>query len=167
MKKLLLIGLFVIFGSLLLADCIPALTSGPSWGGSFASNGERIYFTATNDSGEAIHYTGGSGGGGMMGSSSQACATCHGADGRGGQRGGMMMQTINAPDIRYQSLASEGEHEEGDGHNGDVGYDLETFRMAVVEGQHPNGEQLNSVMPRWQLVDEDLSDLFDYLKSMP
>ena len=52
--------------------------------GSFASNGERIYFTATNEQGEAIPYEGGPALGGMMMQPRLACVSCHGADGRGG-----------------------------------------------------------------------------------
>jgi len=172
MTRFLRIALFVLFGGLFLAACTaawpgaPAAPGGFRWfGGNFSSNGERIYFTATNDRGETIRYTGGPGFGGMMGAS-LACASCHGVDGRGGRRM-MHMQVIDAPDIRYQALASEEEHEEEGGHGGSEGYDLETFRMAVVEGRHPNGERLSSVMPRWQLSDEDLADLLEYLKTLP
>lgn len=38
----------------------------PRGAGSFASNGERIYFTATNEQGESIPYEGGPAFGGMM-----------------------------------------------------------------------------------------------------
>jgi hypothetical protein len=41
------------------------------------------------------------------------------------------------------------------------------FRQAVVEGKHPDGEALSSDMPRWQMNDEDLTALFDYIKSLP
>ena len=177
MKKPLLIGLFLIAGGLLLAACAPAWSqppAAPGWGwgrGNFSSNGERIYFTATNERGEAIRYTGGPAfGGGMMGASSLACVSCHGDDGRGGQHA-MHMDIMDAPDIRYQTLAGE-EHEEGggeagDGHGESQAYDLETFRLAVVEGRHPNGDSLNRDMPRWQLSDEDLADLLEYLKTLP
>jgi putative membrane protein len=37
--------------------------------------------------------------------------------------------------------------------------------MAVVEGKHPNGEQLSSEMPRWNIGDGDLEDLAEFLKS--
>ncbi len=166
--------LIVLGGSLLLAACAPYWGGsapyrggrpGGWWGGDFASNGERIYFTATNERGEFITYSGGPAVG-MMGRMPLACVSCHGPDGRGG-RFVMHMQPIDAPDIRYEALASEEEHEEeGEGH-GEEGYDLETFRLAVVEGKHPNGDPLDRNMPRWNLSDEDLADLFEYLKSLP
>ncbi len=175
MKRISQIALVVLAGALLLAACAPywrgsAPYRGPRpgggwWGGGFSSNGERIYFTATNERGEVITYTGGPAAG-MMGRMPLACVSCHGPDGRGGEFV-MHMQIIDAPDIRYETLASEEEHEEeGEGHS-EEGYDLETFRMAVVEGQHPNGDPLDRNMPRWNLSDEDLADLFEYLKTLP
>ena len=44
---------------------------------------------------------------------------------------------------------------------------METFRLAVVEGRHPDGELLDADMPRWTMSDEDLGDLLDYLESLP
>lgn len=140
-----------------------------AWGEvSFTSNGERIYFTATNEAGEAISNRGGPAFGGMMMQPRLACVSCHGSDGRGG-RHVMHMQVMDAPDIRYASLASEVEHgssEAGMDH-GEGEYDLDIFRQAVVEGKHPNGEALSTAMPRWKMSAEDLAAIFDYLKSLP
>ncbi|GAB4473953.1 MAG: hypothetical protein Kow0088_09630 [Anaerolineales bacterium] len=132
------------------------------------SNGERIYYTATNAQGEVIRYRGGPAFGGMMGGG-LACVSCHGPDGRGGPHS-MHMWQMDAPDIRYRTLASEDEEhgneaQESDQHGGE--YDLETFRKAVVLGQHPNGEPLSADMPRWLIADDDLADLFEFLKTLP
>ena len=56
----------------------------------------------------------------------------------------------------------EGDHEDEHGE-----YDLEDFRLAVVEGRHPNGNPLRGDMPRWKISDSDLADLFDFLKPTP
>ncbi len=136
---------------------------------SFASNGERIYFTATNEQGEAIPYEGGPAYGGMMMQSRLACVSCHGADGRGGIHV-MHMQVMDAPDIRYKALNSEvGEHENNqDGIEHFPGeYNLDAFRQAVVNGKHPDGEPLSADMPRWEISDEDLTALLEYLKLLP
>lgn len=133
------------------------------------SNGERIYFTATSARGGRIRYAGGPNFGGMMMGSYLTCASCHGPEGRGGLHQ-MHMQLMDAPDIRYVALSDEmGEHgHEEDGHNDEHGeYGLEEFRMAVVEGQHPDGKPLSREMPRWQMSDGDLADLFAFLKSIP
>ena len=130
------------------------------------ANGERIYFTATNARGEGIPYTGGPNFGGMMMGSYLTCAACHGPEARGGVHV-MHMQVMDAPDIRYAALSAEaGGH--GEGEEAEHGaYDLEDFRLAVVEGEHPDGELLSQDMPRWQMSDEDLADLFAFLQSIP
>lgn len=163
---------------LLLTACASRPTStgmgGTAWGaGAFDSNGERIYFTATSDRGTPITYTGGPASGMMMMGGNLACASCHGPDGRGGTHT-MHMQVMEAPDIRWSVLAgqAEGEHagetESETGHAGmEAGYDFDIFRLAVVEGQHPDGTALNSDMPRWTISDDDLKDLMDYLKRLP
>lgn len=165
-RHLVVIALF----SVLLAACTAPLglgeQPGVTWApGAFDSNGERIYFTAINDRGERIRYTGGPDLGGMMMGGYLTCASCHGPDARGGLHV-MHMQTMDAPDIRWSALAAhEGEEEEhGDEHGG---YDLETFRLAVVGGEHPDGEPLSRDMPRWRMVDQDLADLAEYLQSLP
>ncbi|WP_323300851.1 cytochrome c [Crocosphaera sp. UHCC 0190] len=145
----------------------------------FQSNGERIYFTATSDRGTNITYTSGpdlggfrgdngsSGGtmggssGGMMGGSSGGmmgrgyltCASCHGPNGRGGIHTMMGMQTMNAPDIRWSTLKDE--------------FTPEKFRLAVTQGQDPDGTPLNNYMPRWKIGKDDLADLMAYLNTLP
>ena len=139
-----------------------------------ASNGERIYFTAVSERTGRIDYRGGPPGGGMMmGSWGLACVSCHGADGRGGIHV-MHMLLMEAPDIRWSTLASDS----NDGHQEEprpeagqgetmAGYDLAAFRLAVVEGQHPDGLALSLNMPRWDLDEEDLADLAEFLRSLP
>lgn len=127
---------------------------------SFEMNGERIYFTGQNDAGERIAYSGAPFTG--MGPGALSCASCHGRDAEGG-RHRMHMLVMDAPDIRWSALAA-GAHEEEDGHEGE--YDLATFRLAVVDGRHPDGEPLSDLMPRWQLSEKDLSDLAAYLQSL-
>ena len=170
MKKYLLITFLI----LLLAACgIPlrlsrrANPSSPdlSYRQDFASNGEQIYFTATDDRGETIPYDGGPDFGGMMMQPRLTCASCHAPDGRGGGHW-MHMEYMEAPDIRWKALNAE-EAEEHQGEHTEEGYSLEMFRAAVVEGQHPDGEPLSRDMPRWQMDDQDLNDLFEYLKTLP
>ncbi len=150
----------------------------------FRSNGERIYFTSSSDRGTTITYTGGSawsggmmgngtgssggmmgngssGGtmngrssGGMVGNGNLTCASCHGADGRGGVHTMMGMQTMKALDIRWSTLKSE--------------FDAKKFRLAVTQGRDPDGKkQLNRDMPRWNIGNDDLADLITYLKTLP
>ena len=155
--KMIANGLLAIIFSLLLAACAsrpqPAGSDGTAWGtGAFDSNGERIYFTATSESGAEITYTGGPSSSGWMmggGGGHMACASCHGPDGRGGVHSMGMMQVMDAKDIRWSVLEGE--------------FDTEKFRAAVVEGQDPDGTQLSTDMPRWTISDDDLADLIAYL----
>ena len=171
--------LIMFVGGLLLTACgavgwgnfpgNPMINQGGGWFGSsnFTSNGEQIYITANNDRGQRISYSGGSNFGGMMmgRGSNFACASCHGSDGRGGIHT-MHMDVMEAPDIRYSALSSEGE-EHGDEHGDEHGeYDLDAFNLAVIGGAHPDGEPLSRDMPRWRMSDQDLADLFEFLKTL-
>lgn len=164
-SKVIPVWIFGILATVVLSACMPQRQQGgTAWGvGAFDSNGERIYFTSTSENGTNITYTGGPSSGMMMGGGSLTCASCHGPTGRGGVH--TMQQTMDAPDIRWSVLAAgmAGEHE---GETGD-GYNLETFRLAVVEGRHPDGAELDANMPRWNMSADDLADLAEYLKTLP
>ncbi len=122
----------------------------------FASNGERIYFTGTSDSGNAITYTGGNVHLQMMGG---GCAICHGAD-RGGRR--VMPQFwIVAPPLTQEALY--GNHEEFTGHGEHERYDPASLRRAISRGVDPAGAPLDTTMPRWSMSEGDWSDLLAYL----
>ena len=169
----------------------------------FASNGERIYFTATSESGEPISFDMGDGasgmlpgygpfqagmggsmmGGGMgrgtMGSGSMhmeegaihgmSCVSCHGRDGSGGKY--MAMGTVQTPSIQYAVLT--GAAEEGDDHaeaeddeHAHAPYTRETIGRAITEGLNPDGGELEWLMPRWKMKDEDLEALLSYVESL-
>jgi hypothetical protein len=157
--KMIAEGLLAVIVTLLLASCVARPqavgSSGTAWGtGAFRSNGERIYFTATSERGTAITYASGPGSSAwMMGNGQLTCASCHGPTGRGGVHNMGMMQTMTAKDIRWSALQSE--------------FDAEKFRLAVMEGQDPDGTQLNTDMPRWNIGNDDLADLIAYLKTLP
>jgi len=130
-------------------------TGGTAWGtGSFQSNGERIYFTATSERGTEITYTGGPGSSGwMMMGGRLACVSCHGPYGRGGKHNMGMMYVMDAKDIRWSVLQPE--------------FDDEKFKLAVVKGQDPDGSLLSTDMPRWNISDDDIADLIAFLKTLP
>ena len=164
---------FLLLLALLLAACVAQSGTvrrrDSAWGdGAFDSNGERIYFTSTNEDDERIAYTGGPPIGRMMMGGTLTCASCHGPDGEGGEHV-MHMQVMDAPNIQWSALQDEGGHEEeGGDHEDEHGdYDLQDFRLAVVEGQHPDGEPLDRDMPHWRIDDADLEDLADFLTTLP
>ena len=160
-KTAIVIAILIVVTALLLAGCSlfnrRMGPGGTGWGlGAFGSNGERIYFTATSERGTAITYTDGPASNGWMmggGGGHLACASCHGPDGRGGLHSMGMMQVMDAKDIRWSVLEGE--------------FDPEKFRLAVTEGQDPDGTLLNTDMPRWNIGSDDLADLIDYLKTLP
>jgi len=128
-------------------------------GGSFQSNGERIYFTATSSSGQPITAEMGNM---SMQSPQMACVDCHGPDGRGGPVW-MMMGSFEAPDIRYRALTSAEHEEEGEEH---PPYTDELIKQAFLQGINPAGEALSFPMPRWRMSDADAQDLLEYLQSL-
>lgn len=173
MKRIFRIAAIFGFG-LLLIFVLDACTVfqrrvNTGWGvGAFDSNGERIYFTSTSERDPRITYSGGPPSGIMMGGGYLACASCHGPDAQGGLHTMMGMQVMDAPDIRWDALAGEadeGHADEEEGHGGGE-YDLDLFRLAVVEGEHPDGEPLSENMPRWNIGDQDLEDLAEFLMTL-
>jgi cytochrome c oxidase subunit 2 len=164
--------IFVLGVTLLLTDCNYQTDqdkgNGTSWGvGSFDSNGKRIYFTATSEGGSAITYTRGPSNGMMMMGGSLSCASCHGTDARGGKHT-MHMETMYASDIRWSALSGEHnvEHADTGEQHKHLAYNFEAFRNSVERGKHPDGDELQKDMPRWNISDKDLQDLMDYLKSL-
>ena len=123
----------------------------------YVSNGQMIYFTGRNQQGQRIPFDGAPMWLYMQGGS---CASCHGADGRGGAP--VMMGTEIPGDIRYSHLTEE-EHEEGEEH---PPYTDELIRRAITLGLNPAGEPLDLTMPRWRMSDQDLDDLIEYLKTL-
>lgn len=173
MKRIFMISTILGLGLLLIvlldACMLIPQREGTGWGpGAFDMNGERIYFTATSERDANISYRGGPSTDMMMGGGHLTCASCHGPDAEGGYHTMMGMRIMDSPDIRWEALAGETDEAHGDeevGH-GERSYDLEFFRMAVVDGTHPDGEPLSEDMPRWNIGDEDLEDLAEYLMTL-
>jgi cytochrome c oxidase subunit 2 len=136
----------------------PVEPVGQEPGTSFESNGQRIYFTATSSSGEAITPEGFT----MM-MHRIACVDCHGPEGKGGTVS-MMMRSFDVPNITWSHLTEE-EHEEED-HEDHPPYTEETLKRAITQGLDPAGEPLDEFMPKWQMSAPDLSDLVDFIKTL-
>lgn len=128
--------------------------------GSFESNGERIYFTGTSESGEPI--TAQMSGMHRMPPGMMACVACHGENAQGGTVS-MMMGSFVAPDIRYKTLTGKDHSEGSENHSP---YKDETIKRAITEGIDPDGKSLEWPMPRWNMSESDLNDLLSYLKTI-
>lgn len=159
-----LVGL-VIASAGLLAGCdgggmeMGRMMGQPAAPASFRSNGERIYFTGASASSRPISFTGGDMRVQMQGG---GCATCHGADRRGGIR--MMPRFwVIAPPITPDALF--GEHNgASDGHGDHAAYTERSLRGAITEGLDPEGKPLDEAMPRWRMHPDDLRDVVAYLR---
>lgn len=117
--------------------------------------GEQIFDSGTDASGQPIARSGGIG---MMGWN--GCASCHGVDGRG--RRTMMFA---APNITYPNLTNPMGMMELDGTRGPT-YTDPLIRRAVVDGIGADGDALDETMPRWQLTDDEWTDLLAYMKTL-
>ena len=115
----------------------------------YSSNGEMIFMTGVNERGERIPFTAGPqwlymhGGG---------CASCHGTDGKGGIY--PMMCGVKTPDVRYSTLSEKHGMSEKD------------IIKAIIKGTGDEGEELDLCMPRWQMTENDLDDVIEYLKQL-
>ncbi len=150
---------------LLIAGCASGVSTTSSTGSNGATPttaagdlalGKAIYLAGTDLSGRPIPRSGGLG---MMGSG--GCVTCHGPDGRGGTVR-MMMGSFDVPDIRWSTISQpmqmSGETEPA--------YDPTTFARAVRDGIGSDGDELELVMPRWQMTDSQVQGLIAYLKTL-
>ncbi len=120
----------------------------------YESNGQMIYYTGYNQSGQRIETTRGPHWLYVHGGS---CVHCHGENGQGGVP--VMMGYVVPADITYEGLTS-------DEHEGHPPYTEETIRTAIRSGIDPEGHPLDPTMPRWDMTDEDMSDLLAYLRTI-
>lgn len=124
-------------------------------------SGEQLYFRSENLQGNNISYTGGPAGGGMMMGNYLTCSSCHGPAAHGGKHIMMMGQEMDAPPIYYDALVQMAQKDASKN-----AYTLDDFRKAVIQGQDIDGSNLSQDMPRWQIGDQDLVDLFSFLKTI-
>jgi len=124
----------------------------------YSANGERIYLTATSNSGSPITYQ--SSAGWMPGTMMMrvACATCHATTGHGGPVT-MFAQSFVAPDITWPVLTGAGDMDHPP-------YTEETVKRAITEGIDPGGHALDPAMPRWSMTPADLDDLVSFLQTL-
>lgn len=119
----------------------------------YASPGERIFLTATDETGNSLQAKLDISGMPMQGMMSRriACVNCHGEDAKGDFL--FPDGTTKSADIRWITLESEG-------------FDSATFKSAVTQGKDEKGAALSAWMPRWTITDTQLKDLEAYLKTL-
>lgn len=117
----------------------------------FASDGERIYFRGIGSNGEIINNSHGMEGVG--------CAMCHGAGARG-----MRMMMMDVPPLKWDYLTETGGHAHPNGRSHPA-FTESSFKACVLGGIDPAGNSLSTMMPRWEITNEDLDGLIEYLKT--
>lgn len=81
----------------------------------------------------------------------------------------MMMSYFDTPNITWDVLTQEEEHEEEPGkteHEEHPPYTEETLKRAITKGIDPAGEPLDDEMPRWRMSEQDLDDLVEFIKTL-
>lgn len=116
----------------------------------FSSNGERIFFTGINSKGEPIKNSHD-----MQG---VGCSMCHSSDAQG------MRMMMDIPPLNWKYLTDPKGHTHASGRSHPP-FTESLFKACVLAGVDPAGNQLNNMMPRWQISGEDLDDLIEYLKT--
>ena len=99
-------------------------------------------------------------GGVRVPASAVPCAGCHGIDGLGRPEGGILPANVT-----WDALTKPYGHVRPDGRTR-VPYTDRTLRRAVTMGFDAGGNELSSVMPRFQLTMRDAADLIAYLKKL-
>ncbi len=99
-------------------------------------------------------------GGVRVPASAVPCAGCHGIDGLGRPEGGIVPANVT-----WDALTKPYGHVRPDGRTR-VPYTDRTLRRAVTMGFDASGNELSSVMPRFQLTMRDAADLIAYLKKL-
>ena len=89
-----------------------------------------------------------------------ACANCHGADGKGGKEGSVVMADIRYGTLSRPLLASP------PWNRARVPYTDALLARAITRGVDSSGQQLDASMPRWLLPEPELADLIGYLKRL-
>ncbi|MGR3219197.1 MAG: ABC transporter substrate-binding protein [Candidatus Anammoxibacter sp.] len=120
-------------------------------------NGQQIYRTSKSSSGKTIYIKQEDGSKIDASSTGITCIGCHGADGRGGQEGGVLTS-----DIRYEFLTKPYgiTHTSGRKH---PPYTDDLIKTAITDGVDPASNKLDPTMVRWEMSDSDINDLCAYI----
>lgn len=124
--------------------------SGPG-SAAYSSAGERIWLAGVGSDGREIVHTAPRTSQGALMMGGGGCASCHGANGRGGTSSMMMGATIQAPDVTYGALVA-------------AGYSDSTIGRAIRDGLDQSGQALSDAMPRWQMSTTDIDATIAYMK---
>ena len=124
------------------------------------ARGSLIYATGRGADGRLLEFRLLTAGERPLPASGFACANCHGADGKGGREGSIVMA-----DIRYGTLTRP-LPASPPWNRARAAYTDATLARAIADGVDSSGQRLDSSMPRWMLSEPELADLVAYLKRL-
>lgn len=90
---------------------------------------------------------------------SVACKNCHGTDASGGGEA-----FVRAPDIRWLTLTKQYSARQTGGSR--PAYNFTSFTSAIREGYNSSNTVLDLAMPRFELADDEISAIAEYLKTV-
>jgi len=122
------------------------------------ARGRQIYERGASDSGQPIRAVIGTGE--PIEGAILPCANCHGHDGKGKPEGG-----IAPSNLTWERLSSPYAAANPGGRTHPA-YTERLLRRAFAMGIDPAGNQLNEVMPRFQMTLEDAADLAAYIRKL-
>jgi mono/diheme cytochrome c family protein len=124
------------------------------------ARGSLIYSSGRGADGRALQFRLLTAGARPLPANGFACVNCHGADGKGGREGSIVMA-----DIRYATLTRP-LAAAPPWNRARAPYTDATLARAITEGIDSSGQQLDASMPRWRLSEAELADLIGYLKRL-
>ena len=122
------------------------------------ARGKLIYTTGRGTAGRLLYFRLLTAGERAPPASGIVCANCHGADGKGGREGNIVMADITYGTLSRPLPASP------PWNKARAAYTDALLARAITQGVDSSGQQLDSSMPRWILSDPELQDLLKYLK---
>jgi len=122
--------------------------------------GKRIYQTGESLAGNPIMAQVGAAGISVP-ANATPCGGCHGADGLGRPEGGVLPSRLVWSELTkaYGGTSPSGQRSF-------PAYDDLALKRAILAGVDPAGNRLDSAMPRFDIHDDDLSDLVAYIKRL-
>lgn len=124
------------------------------------ARGRSIYDTGRSADGRPLEFRLLTAGEQPLPANGFACASCHGADGKGGREGSIVMADITHGTLSRPLPASPPWNRRR------VPYSDALLARAITQGIDSSGQQLDASMPRWLLSEPQLADLVGYLKRL-
>jgi ABC-type branched-subunit amino acid transport system substrate-binding protein len=121
------------------------------------ARGKQIYVEGTSPSGGAINVVVGDEAVTLPGSAI-TCVSCHGSDGLGRPEGGVL-----PTDIRWSELVKTYGHVHENGRRHPA-FDDASLARSIYAGVDSANNQLDRVMPLYQMSSQDMADLIAYMK---